>query len=385
MTNTEIQLIDFILTVWTVDIEPIAVIDEIISLSWQNNLNTVGKFTLNVPLTTDNIQALQVGNLITKNTYGEGVKKEACIITYRQIAVNKQGIETLQIQGTSILTWLSQRVLTENYNLNDTIEQIARQLVNNEAINPQNPDRIIPKLQLGEFANLPDTTTFFPNSQYPQLLSSLTNVFTGVYYGLRIIMDTQNRVFLFEVYKGVDLTIQSTTNQPLLFSSEMNNIMSETYTHTNVNFNNVAYVYAQFNAGSNSNTEINKTIIVGNAQGLQRFETSVSGGNPTINGAQFEITENNYQQLLPVVGEQALAQAEVTHNFTGKLNMNAGLTYKKDFNLGDQITAINKEWGLNKNLVITGVTEEYSVQGMQLSLNFGYPLPTILELINKKY
>lgn len=383
--NNNLQLLNFILTVWNLNVDAIAVIDEVISLEWTNNLNKVGTFTLSVPLTTVNIKALAVDNIITKNTYGESFIKEACIITYRQITVNSQGIETLQVQGSSLLNWLSQRVLTQNYNLNDTIENIARNLVTNEAISPSNIDRIIPSLELAELKGLNNTTTFFPNSQYPQLLQSLTSLFTGVYYGMDILMDTKNKKFVFNIYKGIDRTITNNITQPLLFSSEMNNIMSETYTHTKVNFNNVAYVYVQFESKGNSGEEINKTVIVGNEEGLKRFEMGVSGGSPTLNGEQFQITEGNYKTLLPIVGEQALAQSEVTHNFTGKLNMNCGLTYKRDFNVGDTITAINKAWQLNKDLVIVGVTEEYSVQGLQLTLNFGYPLPTILELINRQY
>lgn len=383
--NKSLQLLNFVLTVWDLEVQPIAIIDEIISLEWVSNLNKAGTFTLSVPLSEANITALAVDNIITKNTYGEEGLKEACIITYRQITVNNQGIETLEVQGSTLLNWLSQRVLTQNYNLSDTIENIARNLVLNEAITPINSDRIIPNLELGEIKSLTDTTTFFPNSQYPQLLQALSNLFTGVYYGMEILMDTINKKFIFNVYQGIDRTISSTTNQPLLFSSEMNNIMSESYTHTKVNFNNVAYVYAQFESVGTSGTEINKTVTVGNAEGLQRFEVGVSGGSPTLNGQQFEVTESNYNTLLPIVGEQALAQAEVTHNFTGKLNMNCGLTYKRDFNVGDTITAINKAWNLNKDLVIVAVSEQYSVQGLQLSLTFGYPLPTILELINKQY
>lgn len=383
--NNNLQLLNFILTVWNQDVESVAIIDEIITLEWVNNLNTSGSFTLNVPLTPKNIEALKVDNLITKNNYGSSAIKETCIITYRQITINKSGVETLQVKGSTLLSWLSQRVLTENYNVNDTIENIARTLVTNEAINPNNSDRIIPNLQLGELKGLQNQTTFFPNSQYPQLLQSLSSLFTAVYYGMEILMDTINKCFVFDIYAGKDLSITSGSSQPLLFSNEMNNIMSESYTHTKVNFNNVAYVYAQFSTNNTDNTEINKTIIVGDAAGLKRFEMSVSGGNPTLNGEQFQVTQANYQTLLPIVGEQALSQSDITHNFTGKLNMNCGLIYKKDFNVGDTITAFNKDWGLNKSLVIVGVTEQYSVQGQQITLNFGYPLPTILDLINKKY
>lgn len=377
--KNNLKLINFIITVWDININPVAIIDEIIALEWTVNLNKVGTFTLQVPLNSNNIAAFQIGNLITKNHYDNKYNKEAYIINYRQITINKDGVETLEIQGQSLLSWLGQRVLTENYNLDDTVENIARTLINNEVINPTDKARCIPNLKLGDKLGYEDKTTFFPNSQYPNLLTSLTSLFTQCYYGMQILMDTQNKQFIFSLYKGKQRNVGNSLNAPVIFSSEMNTIMSEQYTHTQVNFKNVAYVFAQLSNGKNEN------IIVGTEEGLHRFETGVNAGNPTLNGKQFTLTENNYKTLMTVAGQQSLAQSAITHNLTGKLNMDCELTYKENFDVGDLITIANKSWGLYEDLVVVAVSEQYSVQGIQLQLTFGYPLPTILELINKQY
>lgn len=375
---------EFYITIWDAEFNIQGIIDTIETLEIVKNLNKTGTFTLTVPLTSEYIKLLKIGNLITKSS--ESIKSnllEPYIITYKQISINSDGVETLEIQGKSLLYWLKSRVITKSYNTTDTIENILNTLVNAECINPIDPHRIIPNLSINPTNNYTDKTTFITQSQYTELLSTLTSIAQLNYYGIQILMNPQESQYIFEVYKGKDRTLDnSEDNNVLIFSSNLNNIMSETFTHSIVNLQTTAYVYGTLSDSKNTP----ELVIVGEeATGLDRIEVGVSGSDPTINGEQFNLTESNYKQIMTAVGEQTLANAEITKSFDGKLNMHAGLKYKLDFNVGDKISCINNSWDLNESLFITSVTEQYSTQGQQISLGFGIPLPTILEKINSIY
>lgn len=390
MSQTQsLQLLqDFYITVWDTNFNVCGLIDDIVTLETTSYLNKQGTFQLTVPLTPNHIELLQVGNIITKSTFSltenDNFVVEPWLITMRQIKINNDGVETLEVQGNNLLTWLNQRVLTTMYNTTDTIANLISTMVTNECITPVDSNRVIPNLVVVNLTSSNAKTTYITQSQYSSLLGALTNVASGNYTGFKILMNPYQQVYILEIFEGEDRSQHNTVgNEAVIFSSALNNIMSESYTHTNVNFNNTCYVYAQLNNGS---TESNKLIIVGEENaGLNRFETSVNGADPTINGDEIQLTKGNYEEVMTALGEQTLALASITKNFDGKLNLNADLQYKKNFNLGDTVTVYNFDWGLYMNNVITSVTEQWSVNGIGIKLSFGYPLPTLLEKINQQF
>lgn len=377
---------DFYITIWDTDFNVLGIIDTIETLEITKYLSKAGTFELTVPVRANTIGLLKVGNLITNATNNPlesaNYKLEPYVITYRQIKVNSKGVESLEIQGKSLFTWFNQRILTQNYNITESISNIIYEVLNNECINPTNADRAIPNLQLSN-VDIDLNTTFCPQSEYSNLSSSLTTLLSQFYIGIEVLMYPSDKKYIVRLFQGKDLSLGNNQgNTPIIFSSDLNNIMGETFTHTNVNFNNVAYVYGTLEKGNTA-----ELVLVGDTSstGLERFEVGVSGSDPTINGDELELTKANYQTIMTAVGEQYLANSEVTKNFAGKLNMHTDLEYKKNFYVGDKISCINKDWDLNENLVITAVTETWSVQGQQISLTFGYPLPTILEKINQQF
>ncbi len=380
------SLEDFYITIWDTNFNVLGIIDTIETLEITKYLSKAGTFQLTVPVTTNTMNLLKVGNLITEATTNvlksSNYLLEPYVITYKQIKINSKGTENLEIQGESLFAWFNQRVLTQTYNITDSISNIISKVLNIECIKPSNPNRIIPNLYL-EDNNIDLKTTFCPQSEYSTLSSALSALLSQFYIGLEILMAPNDKTYIVRLFQGKNLCLgNNENNTPIIFSSSLNNIMGESFTHTNVNFNNVAYVY-----GSLEETETSKLIVVGDttATGLNRFEVGINGDNSTINGAELDLTSDNYQSIMNAVGEQYLATSEITRSFTGQLNMHIDIKYKKNFYIGDKISCINKDWDLDENLVITAVTETWSVQGQQISLTFGYPLPTILEKINKQY
>lgn len=376
---------DFYITIFDKEFNIKGIIDNIETLEIVKYLNKVGTFQLTLPLTTDHIELLQIGNIITKkNSNSNNDLLEGWVITMRQIKINSNGVESLQVQGSNLITWLSQRILTKQYNITDTISSIMEQMIITECIEPQNFNRKINNLIIDNTTTSAAKTTYITQSQYSSLTSALNTVASAAYIGFEILIDSIEKRYVVKIYNGIDRSQNNRFgNIPVIFSSNLNNIMSESYIHTNVNFNNTCYVYAQL---EENNKNENKLIVVGDENaGLERFETSISGSDPTLNGAEIQLTKENYKTIMSAVGEQSLALAAITKNFTGQLNLESNLQYKKDFDLGDTVTCYNLDWGIYENNIITSVTEQWSVNGLSLKLGFGYPLPTLLEKINKEF
>ena len=119
--------------------------------------------------------------------------------------------------------------------------------------------------------------------------------------------------------------------------------------------------------------------------GLNRYETSIDCSNPEINGKKITLTNSNFGQISEALGYEVLSLSQEIKSFSGSLNIRSNLTYGSDFKVGDIVTCLNKDWDLNMNSLIVAVSEEYSVNGLNIVITFGYPLPSIIKKINSVY
>lgn len=394
---------DFYLTIWDNNFNILGVIDTIESLEITKNLSTAGTLTLDLPLTPEHINLLKVGNLITaSNNVRKGYVLEPYIIRYRELSVSKTGIQHLCIHANSLFIWFNQRILTQNYNLTNTVSNIVETLITNECISPQNQERIIPNLSVVAVSDINASTTFLPQNQYSSLSGAITSLLKNSYIGIQVLMNPSQHIYVTELFQGKNYSLGNPQgNSPIILGNELDNMNGESFSHGYGNFHNVAYVYGDVSGFENDSIHTdegkqyvmqeseskNELEIIGEtaSSGLNRFEIGVDGSSPTINGKSFQLTSSNYRNIMKAVGEQTLLNSQITKNFAGKLNIHTDLQYRENFNVGDTITCLNKLWGIQENLVITSVTEEISVNGIELRLSFGYPLPTLLEKINLDY
>ena len=55
---------------------------------------------------------------------------------------------------------------------------------------------------------------------------------------------------------------------------------------------------------------------------------------------------------------------------------------RQDFDLGDKVTIVSNEWGIEQDAVITETTETYDAEGVQVEIVFG-KRSTVRELLTK--
>lgn len=363
------------LAVWNLNnankYELIGQIDEIESLLIVYKYVSVSTFTLTVPYTPQVSSYLQVNNMLTIHSPETlGVENtEPFIITTKKLE-ESNGVVTLQVSGKNPLFWLSKRLcLLPNYGFTDTTpEVIAKTYVANNCAQYAPTQRQYPNLTTAPVQGLGAPITFTNTEDYPTILEVCETVLNARNLGQNVTFNLSTQTFQYNVFGGADRTINQSQNSAVVFSPNLNNLQSQSYTHSISNFANVVYVYGQIG-------DTTETVIVGEASGFNRYETSASG--TLEQGSAVTLTKNNYKEVFSVIGENTLVTQAETKNLIGTIQLSSDFQLNIDFSLGDSVTYLNNEWGIQENVMIRELRLQYSTNGFIAQASLGYPLPTL--------
>lgn len=363
------------LGVWALDntdtYQLIDEIDEIESLLTVYKYVKVSTCTLTVPYTPKVSQCLNVRNMLTIHSPQTlGVENTECfIITNKQLS-ETNGTVTLQISGKNPLFWLQKRrALTTNDGYSNTsAEVIAKDYVLNNCSTGATSERQYANLTVQPIQRFGDNITFVNTQQYPTIFDICQTVLNSQNLGQNITFNLITKQFQYNVIQGVDRSQNQTTNPPVVFTPELNNLQSQSYTHSINNFANVVYVYAQIDS-------INEVSVIGSGTGFDRYETATSG---TLNsGSDVKLTLDNYEDVFELIGENTLITQAETKNVIGTVKLDSDCQLNINFNIGDTVTYSNLEWGVSENVMINELRLQYSSDGFIAQASLGYPLPTL--------
>lgn len=363
------------LAVWSLNddntYQLIGQIDEIESLLIVYKYVSVSTFTLTVPYTPEASSYLQVNYMLTIHSPETlGVENtESFIITTKKLN-ESNGVVTLQVSGKNPLFWLNNRLcLLPDYGFTDTTpEVIAKTYVANNCAQYATFERKYPNLTTAPNQNIGTGITFTNTEDYPTILTVCETVLNSENLGQNITFNLNTQQFQYNVFQGTDRTINQTTNSAVVLSPNLNNLQSQSYTHSITNFANVVYVYGQIK-------ETTETVVVGGGIGFNRYETSTSG--TLEQGSAVTLTENNYKEVFTIIGENTLVTQAETKNLIGTIQLSSDFQLNIDFSLGDSVTYLNTDWGIQENVMIRELRLQYSNNGFIAQASLGYPLPTL--------
>ena len=365
-------------------IELQGVIDNFGTLIWTRRFRKSGSFQLNLPATKENISLMQEENLIYRKGY-----KEAGVISYIHSSLNDKGVRTLEVKGYFTTAYLNRRINWGTINFDGTVENFERKLVNDNCINPSDSKRKIPNLELGELKNY--TEVIKKQDSYGNVGELCEKASETSKLGHRIILDVKNKKLKFEVLKGVDRTVGNGSIAPTIFSTDMENVITEEYTYDTGDYCNVTLIAG---AGEGKNR---KTTSIGNAEGLNRYELytdardiqdtkqeTVIGddGNETTKDVKMAWSE--YEPLLIQRGKEKLKECKKIETFESTINTNGNNKYRENYDLGDKVTIYSKELGKRIDTDITEIEETYEKQKVTIKPTFGNNIPTLFEMLRKE-
>ncbi|EPY2273797.1 siphovirus ReqiPepy6 Gp37-like family protein [Clostridium sporogenes] len=339
-------------------------IDDYESLIFIRRFNRVGEFELHINLNKNNTDKLQDDNLILLGAFFNKVG----IIEFIDKSTSEDGKEQLVIRGTTLNGKIKDRTtvppIGQGYdNATGLQETIMKQFVNNNAVNPEDKDRIIPNLIIAEDKQRGKQDAW--RARYENLADKITEIAEYSNLGWDITLDTDNNKFVFDVIEGRNLTADQEQLPPVIFSVDFDNIKNKHFVKSLLNYKNVAYV------GGKGEDEKRLIQQVGNVKGWARKETFIDCSQAE------DITE------LKTMGQHKLDDFKITETFESNVIPYGSFTYMEDWELGDIVTVMDRKWGITLNTRITEVKEIYEVSGFNLECTFGNHIPTIMYNIKK--
>lgn len=333
--------------------EAIGVIDFASSIIWTTRYYEAGDFEIYAQATDKAI------NLLQEDFY---LIREDCdmigIIENISITTDAENGDWLTVTGRDAKSILERRIVWNQTNLYGNVANGIITLLNNNIISADSNRKI------SNFTATTPSTSVFTDTFEKQITG--TNLYEAIlaicqefYYGSKVTLN--NGIFNFELYKGIDRSVNQTTNPHIVFSPEYDNFLASNYSLELGSYKNVALV-----AGEGEGTA-RKTQTVGTATGLNRYEIYVDSRNTSSN--EGEITEAEYNKLLIAEGQETLAENIRTETFEGTINSGRTYIYNEDYFLGDIVTVKN-EFNMQKDVRIIEVIESLDENGLTITPSF---------------
>ena len=353
------------------NINLIHIVDSFVSLIWTRRYFKSGEFELHLPLTEDNIRYLIKDNIIYKK--GDN---EAGYIETRQIDLDEEGNEVLTIKGKFLTNYTDRRINWGQLLFNGKSEVLMRKLVNDNCINPSNSIRKIPLLELGELKNYTETIEY--QNSYGNVVNELESIALTNELGYRINFNQIDKKLIFEIYKGVNRSVNQSLIAPCIFSRDFENILKQTYMESNNNYKNTVLVAGEGEGAARTLVSINN-----NNSGLNRRELFVDARDLQKEVDGVILTDIQYKNTLIQRGKEKLTEYQEVKTFESNVNTRGNNIYKIDYDLGDIVTVTDKKWGVILDTRITEIEEVYEDGKIEVNPVFGNVIPTIIDKIKR--
>ena len=157
-----------------------------------------------------------------------------------------------------------------------------------------------------------------------------------------------------------------------MFSKEYENIIEQVYTLSRAEYANTALV------GGEGEGADRIFVTTGGGSSEDRYEVFVDAKD-----LRAEDFPDSYTDALTFRGNSRLSEMALVQAFEVTVNQYGNLTYKKDFDIGSNIIALSKKWGVSVTARITEIEESYDGTGMNLGVTFGKPLLSLAQRLKE--
>ena len=379
--------------------EFVGMIDEAESVVWHKKYNDVGEAEIYIPCTETHLELLQKNNYLYR--YDDDM---FCKIETVEVETDVENGDYIIATAADICKIISDRIVWDNFTFSGTVGEFIKKVLTDNVINSNLQSRNIANLMIDEnsIASITDEITYTTASD--DILQLVITTCKTYNCGFRLAYNTNTQSLVFRLYKGANkATVQS--DEYVEFSPQFANIVSSKYKQSASNYKNFAIVGAKdtdesimyitvWSGVSEPQGEARKEIYVDATNAsreitveelLQIFPTATLAGSAytiknsgevitvaTVNGDKVTVTDYTYQQMLEIIGFNALAERTETQEFTGEVDTINSYEYKVDYDLGDTVYAVN-EYDVGAPAQITEVWEtEDNENGYQIEPTFEY-------------
>lgn len=338
--------------------EILDIVDVFQSVIWTVQYYSQGDFELIVPATKKNIDLMQKDRLlcrdkdITKDTF-----KNVMVIEDIKIESDWEEGDKLTVSGKSLKSIVGRRVVWKQTNLTGNLESGIRYVLNENVIDPEEESRKIANVELDEAAGITDTIDAqLLGDNIAEWIESICST-----HEIGWDMYIRSKKYIFRLYKGTDRTYNQTEVPAVVFSDEYDNLLESIYTYERGDYKNAALI------GGEGEGVNQRTTTIGDATGLQRYETYIDGSSVSSNGAI--ITEEQYYKLLQDYGKEQLNEVSDTESFEGNVVSDGNYKLNQDYFLGD-LVQVKNEFGIEATPRIIEIIESEDEKGTAIVPKF---------------
>lgn len=336
------------------DFTPLSVVDSFESLIWTDRFQEYGDFELYMGASSEALADFIPGRYFWYNG-----SENVMIIENIRISTDVENGDHLTVTGRSLVSILSRRIIWSQTNLTGNLQDGIEKLLNENLINPTDPNRKIDNFIFVKSED-PAITGLTLESQYmgDNLYDAITAVCAEANLGFKVTLNDANQ-FEFRLYSGVDHSYKQTLNPYVVFSEEFDNLVSADYKEEFSKYANVALV-----AGEGEGND-KKTTSVGSATGLDRREIFDDESSLSTNTSSGTMSAAEYNLALQQKGYEKIAEInKELKQFDCQIDATRTFLYVQDFYIGDLVTVAN-DYGLERQARILEYIQSEDVNGMK--------------------
>ena len=354
-------------------------INQFDSLIWPDKFNGYGSFELWAPITEENFTYIKKGNILWCG--GDN----AAMIEIVKSSIDDKGVKIYNVKGRTLEMLLTTRAIWGTYNgVNKYASTIMYELVNQHCVNPTNTNRKIPFLECAEDTQVGPIIS--KQKTGGEVYDALYDLGSTYDIGFNVLFRPRQKKLVFEVVEGVDRTIEQNVNDPVEFSTDLEDLLSSSYYSNDQDKKSVAFVQGEGEgsgrtsviSGDNTIRGFGRRELYVDARDLQSQTTDEQGNTETLTPAE-------YEEALIQRGDSKLAECKVTETFEAQIRVFGDIQYEfgVDYQKGDKVTVRDRELNVVVSARITEVEEDFDDE-YALVLTFGYSYPTIMQKVKQQ-
>ncbi len=324
----------------------LGIVDYFISLRWRRKYFEAGEFEIVLPVNDYMMQFIDTDVIVMRNNY-----TEAGIIETIEFSDNGTN-EEVTISGRFLSSLLSRRIVKSKINFSGNTIEGMNTIVN--AMTPLTTQWETETVTMSS-PHIDFQCTYKNVYEYLCKLAEYSNI------GFRIVPNVDSKVYMFEVWKGVDRTSEQNENEQYSFSDDNYNIqqgslvISKKTKATNV----------LVGGAGEDNDRILVTVDDGST-GFDRYE--IFSDQKSL--SKENLSDNDYKAKLRSVGEGKLSDGTFQLEVTALVQQD----YKTKWNLGDIVNIKKEKWGVYTSYRIIEVEETIEDGKKTIYPTFGSPL-----------
>ena len=359
--------------------ENVGEVNQYNSLIWPDKFNGYASFELWAPITDENSEYFKKGNVLWCG--GDN----AAVVEIVKSVIDDKGTKTFNVKGRTLEMLLTTRIIWGTYNAtNKQASTCMYDIVNQNCINPTDAKRKIPFLELAEDGKFGGAIQYQKTGD--EVYDALTTIASNADIGFGILFRPKEKKLIFRVVQGVDRTVEQSTNEQVVFSTDLEDILSSSYYSNNQDFKSVALVAGEDKStgretqvsGDNNGVGFSRRELYVDARDLQSEVTNEDGSTTSL-------TPEQYASALIQRGDEKLTECRTTEVFEAQIRVFGDVQYEYgvDYQKGDKVTVMDKQLNVVVSARITEVEEDFDDE-YALVLTFGYSYPTMMQKVKQQ-